>query len=106
MFRLGDFYEMFFEDAKIASKELGLTLTKRNKEKGQDVPLAGVPYHSVASYIAKLVEKGYSVAICEQVEDPKAATGIVKREVTRVITPGTIIDVDFLDKIIITISPV
>ena len=98
MFRLGDFYEMFFEDAKIASKELGLTLTKRNKEKGQDVPLAGVPYHSVASYIAKLVEKGYSVAICDQVEDPKSATGIVKREVTRVITPGTIIDVDFLDK--------
>ena len=98
MFRLGDFYEMFFEDAKIASKELELTLTKRNKEKGQDVPLAGVPYHSVASYIAKLVEKGYSVAICDQVEDPKFATGIVKREVTRVITPGTIIDVDFLDK--------
>ena len=98
MFRLGDFYEMFFEDAKIASKELGLTLTKRNKEKGQDVPLAGVPYHSVASYIAKLVEKGYSIAICDQVEDPKSATGIVKREVTRVITPGTIIDVDFLDK--------
>ena len=98
MFRLGDFYEMFFEDAKIASKELGLTLTKRNKEKGQDVPLAGVPYHSVASYIARLVEKGYNVAICDQVEDPKSATGIVKREVTRVITPGTIIDVDFLDK--------
>ena len=96
MYRLGDFYEMFFEDAKIASKELGLTLTKRNKEKGQDVPLAGVPYHSVASYIAKLVEKGYSIAICDQVEDPKSATGIVKREVTRVITPGTIIDVDFL----------
>ena len=98
MFRLGDFYEMFFEDAKTASKELGLTLTKRNREKGQDVPLAGVPYHSVASYIARLVEKGYSVAICDQVEDPKSATGIVKREVTRVITPGTIIDVDFLDK--------
>ncbi|WP_336162578.1 DNA mismatch repair protein MutS [Fusobacterium polymorphum] len=98
MFRLGDFYEMFFEDAKTASKELGLTLTKRNREKGQDVPLAGVPYHSVASYIAKLVEKGYSVAICDQVEDPKSVTGIVKREVTRVITPGTIIDVDFLDK--------
>lgn len=98
MFRLGDFYEMFFEDAKTASKELGLTLTKRNREKGQDVPLAGVPYHSVASYIAKLVEKGYSVAICDQVEDPKSATGIVRREVTRVITPGTIIDVDFLDK--------
>ena len=98
MFRLGDFYEMFFEDAKTASKELGLTLTKRNREKGQDVPLAGVPYHSVASYIARLVEKGYNVAICDQVEDPKSATGIVKREVTRVITPGTIIDVDFLDK--------
>lgn len=98
MYRLGDFYEMFFEDAKIASKELGLTLTKRNKEKGQDIPLAGVPYHSVASYIAKLVNKGYSVAICDQVEDPKSATGIVKREVTRVVTPGTVIDVDYLDK--------
>ena len=98
MFRLGDFYEMFFEDAKISAKELGLTLTTRNREKDYDVPLAGVPYHSVASYIAKLVEKGYSVAICEQVEDPKTAVGIVKREVTRVITPGTIIDTDFLDK--------
>ena len=93
MFRLGD-----FDDAKTASKELGLTLTTRNREKDQVVPLAGVPYHSVASYIAKLVDKGYSVAICDQVEDPKSATGIVKREVTRVITPGTIIDVDFLDK--------
>lgn len=98
MYRLGDFYEMFFDDAQIASKELGITLTKRNKEKGQDIPLAGVPYHSVASYIAKLVSKGYSVAICDQVEDPKSATGIVKREVTRVITPGTIIDVDYLEK--------
>ena len=98
MYRLGDFYEMFFEDAKIVSQELGLTLTARNKEKGQDVPLAGVPYHSVASYIAKLVAKGYSVAICEQVEDPKLATGIVKREVTRVITPGTMIDTDYLEQ--------
>ncbi len=98
MYRLGDFYEMFFEDAKIASKELGLTLTARNKEKGQDIPLAGVPYHSVASYIAKLVAKGYSIAICDQVEDPKMATGIVKREVTRVITPGTMIDVDYLEQ--------
>src|SRR3712207_7189048 len=71
LFRLGDFYEMFFEDAKIASKELGLTLTSRNREKGQDVPLAGVPYHSVASYVAKLLEKGYTVAVCDQVEDPK-----------------------------------
>lgn len=98
MYRLGDFYEMFFEDAVTASKELGITLTTRNKEKGQEVPLAGVPYHSVASYIAKLVAKGYSVAMCDQVEDPKEAKGIVKREVTRVITPGTFTDTDFLDK--------
>lgn len=97
-FRLGDFYEMFFDDAVIASKELGLTLTSRNREKGQDVPLAGVPYHSVSSYIAKLVNKGYKVAICEQVEDPKSVKGIVKREVVRVITPGTVIDTDYLDE--------
>ena len=97
-FRLGDFYEMFFDDAVTASKELGLTLTSRNREKGYDVPLAGIPYHSVASYIAKLVNRGYKVAICDQVEDPKSAKGIVKREVTRVITPGTIIDTDFLDE--------
>ncbi len=96
-FRLGDFYEMFFEDAVIASKELGITLTSRNKEKGQDVPLAGIPYHSSASYIAKLVRKGYKVAVCEQVEDPKTAKGIVKREVVKVITPGTVIDTDYLD---------
>ena len=89
---------MFFDDAVIASKELGLTLTSRNREKDQDVPLAGVPYHSVSSYIAKLVNKGYKVAICEQVEDPKSAKGIVKREVVRVITPGTVIDTDYLDE--------
>ncbi len=98
LFRLGDFYEMFFEDAVIASKELGLTLTSRNREKGYEVPLAGVPYHSVVSYIAKLVAKGHKVAICDQVEDSKSSKGIVKREVTRVITPGTIIDTDFLDE--------
>ncbi|MEF9932949.1 MAG: DNA mismatch repair protein MutS [Cetobacterium sp.] len=97
-FRLGDFYEMFFDDAVIASKELGLTLTSRNKEKGQEVPLAGIPYHSSASYIAKLVNKGYKVAICEQVEDPKEAKGIVKREVVRIITPGTVIDTEYLDE--------
>ena len=96
LYRMGDFYEMFYEDAKIASKELGLTLTKRNKK--TDVPLAGVPYHSVASYIAKLVGKGYKVAICEQVEDPKSAKGIVKRDVIRVITPGTVIDTEYLDE--------
>lgn len=96
-FRLGDFYEMFFEDAVKASKELGLTLTSRNKEKDENVPLAGVPYHSASSYITKLVSKGYKVAICEQVEDPKLAKGIVKREVVKVVTPGTVIDVDSLD---------
>ena len=96
-FRLGDFYEMFFEDAVKASKELGLTLTSRNKEKDANVPLAGVPYHSAGSYITKLVSKGYKVAICEQVEDPKAAKGIVKREVVKVVTPGTVVDVDSLD---------
>ena len=95
-YRMGDFYEMFYEDAKTASRELGLTLTKRNKK--TDVPLAGIPYHSAASYIAKLVEKGYKVAICEQVEDPKTAKGIVKRDVIRVITPGTIIDTEYLDE--------
>ena len=96
-FRLGDFYEMFFEDAKIASRELGLTLTSRNKEKGMKVPLAGVPYHSAAQYINRLVNKGYKVAMCEQVEDPKTAKGIVKREVVKIITPGTIIDIDSMD---------
>ena len=96
-FRLGDFYEMFFEDAKIVSKELGLTLTSRNREKGIQVPLAGVPYHSAAQYINKLVNKGYKVAMCEQVEDPKIAKGIVKREVVKIITPGTIIDIDSMD---------
>ncbi len=96
-FRLGDFYEMFYEDAIKASKELGLTLTSRNKEKDKDIPLAGVPYHTANPYIAKLISKGYKVAICEQTEDPKEAKGIVKREVIRIITPGTVMDVETLD---------
>ena len=96
-FRLGDFYEMFFEDAVKASRELGLTLTSRNKEKNADVPLAGIPFHSADSYITKLVSKGYKVAICEQTEDPKMAKGIVKREVVKIITPGTVVDVEALD---------
>ena len=96
-FRLGDFYEMFFEDAVKASRELGLTLTSRNKEKNVDIPLAGVPFHSADSYITKLVSKGYKVAICEQTEDPKIAKGIVKREVVKIITPGTVVDVEALD---------
>lgn len=90
-FRLGDFYEMFFEDAVVASQELGLVLTSR--ESGEDAPpMCGVPYHSADSYIARLVAKGYKVAICEQVEDPRLAKGLVRREVVRVITPGTITD--------------
>ena len=88
---------MFFEDAVKASKELGLTLTSRNKEKNADVPLAGIPFHSADSYITKLVSKGYKVAICEQIEDPKIAKGIVKREVVKIITPGTVVDVEALD---------
>ncbi len=94
-FRLGDFYEMFFDDAVLASKELELTLTGRDC--GQ-APMCGVPYHSAEGYIARLVEKGYRVAICEQTEDPAAAKGIVKREIVRVITPGTVIDDTMLEE--------
>ena len=97
-FRLGDFYEMFFEDALIASKELDITLTGKSYGQEERAPMCGVPYHSADSYISKLVEKGYKVAICEQVEDPKLAKGIVKREVVRIITPGTIIDNTVLDE--------
>ena len=89
-FRLGDFYEMFFEDAKIASKELELTLTGKACGQEERAPMCGVPFHAVESYIAKLVEKGYKVAICEQTEDPAQAKGIVKREVIQVVTPGTL----------------
>ncbi len=96
-FRLGDFYEMFFDDAKVASKELELTLTARNHSKGEKAPMCGVPYHSAENYIARLVAKGYKVAICEQVEDPAAAKGIVKRDVVRIITKGSIIENSMLD---------
>ena len=89
-FRLGDFYEMFFDDAILASKELELTLTGKNCGQEERAPMCGVPFHSAESYIAKLVEKGYKVAICEQVEDPKDAKGIVKREVIQIVTPGTV----------------
>ncbi|MBN1848606.1 MAG: DNA mismatch repair protein MutS [Deltaproteobacteria bacterium] len=91
-FRMGDFYEMFFEDAKIASKILGITLTSRGSHNGQKMPMCGVPHHSSRSYIAKLIESGKKVAICEQVEDPAKAKGIVKREVIRVVTPGSVLD--------------
>jgi len=88
-FRLGDFYELFFEDAKVAAKELEITLTARNKEKGVAVPMCGVPYHSADNYIARLIRKGFKVAICEQMEDARLAKKLVRREVTRVVTPGT-----------------
>jgi DNA mismatch repair protein MutS len=90
LFRMGDFYETFFEDAVLASKVLGIALTSRSKEGGKKVPLAGVPYHAVDTYIARLVRAGHKVAICEQVENPKEAKGLVKRKVVEVITPGTI----------------
>ena len=93
MYRLGDFYELFFDDALITSRELELTLTGRNCGLEERAPMCGVPFHAANSYIAKLVAKGYKVAICEQIEDPKEAKGIVKREVIRIITPGTI-DID------------
>ena len=100
MFRLGDFYEMFQEDAKLASQELDLTLTTRDrgKPKEEQVPMCGVPYHAVQSYLARLIGKGYKVAICEQMEDPALAKGLVQREVTRIVTPGTIIDDTMLDE--------
>ncbi len=91
-FRLGDFYELFFEDAVVAAKELEITLTSRNKEKGVAVPMCGVPYHSADNYIARLIRKGFKVAICEQMEDPRLAKQLVRREVTRVVTPGTAAD--------------
>ena len=95
-FRLGDFYEMFMEDAVTASRVLDITLTSRNKGAVEEVPLCGIPYHSCQPYIARLVENGYKVAVCEQVEDPKVAKGIVKREVVRVVTPGLVVDTDTL----------
>lgn len=90
LFRLGDFYELFFEDAVTAARELEITLTSRSKEKG--IPMCGVPYHAAEGYIARLIQKGYRVAICDQVEDPRVAKKLVKREITRVVTPGTATD--------------
>jgi DNA mismatch repair protein MutS len=91
-FRLGDFYELFFDDAVVAARELQITLTSRNKEKGLAIPMCGVPYHAAEGYIARLIRKGFKVAICDQVEDPRLAKKLVRREVTRVVTPGTAAD--------------
>ncbi|MGB4473193.1 MAG: DNA mismatch repair protein MutS, partial [Limnochordia bacterium] len=91
-FRLGDFYELFGEDAKIASKVLEITLTTRDRNAENPVPMCGVPYHAVDGYLEKLVSQGFKVAICEQLEDPKRAKGVVKRDVIRVVTPGTFLE--------------
>src|SRR5437016_4244787 len=96
MFRLGDFYELFFEDAITAARELEITLTSRNKEKDQPIPMCGVPYHSAENYIARLIQKGYRVAVCDQTEDPQFAKKLVRREVTRIVTPGTAMNAQLL----------
>ena len=99
-FRLGDFYEMFRDDAKIAAKELDLALTTRDRGKPQEerTPMCGVPYHSAEAYIARLIAKGYKVAICEQMEDPALAKGLVERDIVRIVTPGTVMDESMLDE--------
>ena len=97
-YRLGDFYEMFFEDALTCSKELEITLTGKSCGLEERAPMCGIPYHAVEGYLSKLISKGYKVAICEQVEDPKAAKGLVKREVVRIVTPGTNINTQSLDE--------
>src|SRR6188472_647740 len=99
LFRMGDFYEIFYEDALVASRALELTLTSRSKDtNGGGIPMCGVPFHAVDGYIARLVKKGFRVAICDQVEDPKKAKGIVKREIVRVVSPGTLTDSQHLDE--------
>ena len=97
-FRLGDFYEMFFEDAKIASEELDLTLTGRDCGLDERAPMCGVPHHSCEAYIARLIAKGYKVAICEQMEDPSKAKGLVTRDVVRIVSPGTVIEGSILEE--------
>ena len=97
-YRLGDFYEMFFEDALVASKELEITLTGKNCGTEERAPMCGIPHHAMEGYLTKLVSRGYRVAICEQVEDPALTKGIVKRDIIRVITPGTVIEGSMLDE--------
>ncbi|MGH7753344.1 MAG: DNA mismatch repair protein MutS, partial [Gemmatimonadales bacterium] len=97
-FRMGDFYEMFFEDAQLASRELGLTLTSRNNGGAANVPMAGVPVKAATEYLRRLIAGGHRVAICEQVEDPKLAKGVVRRDVVEVVTPGTVLTEDWLDR--------
>jgi DNA mismatch repair protein MutS len=96
LFRLGDFYELFFEDAVTASRELEITLTARHKDSEQPVPMCGVPYHAADGYIARLLRKGHKVAICDQMEPPQKGSKLVRREVTRIVTPGTVTDSNLL----------
>src|SRR6187200_3178075 len=97
-FRMGDFYEIFYEDALTAARALELTLTSRSKDsRGGAIPMCGVPYHAGDGYIARLVTNGFRVAVCEQIEDPRKAKGVVKREVVRVVSPGTLTDAGYLD---------
>ena len=98
-FRVGDFYEMFYEDAQEASRLLSIALTSRDKQSPDPVPLCGVPYHAATGYIAKLLKAGRTVALCEQVEDPKLAKGLVRREVVRLYTPGTLVETEFLSPV-------
>ena len=98
LFRMGDFYETFDNDARLISRELEIALTSREMGKGTRVPLAGIPYHALDGYLAKLIKKGYRVAICEQTSDPATSRGIVDREVVRVVTPGTVIEDSILDR--------
>src|SRR5690554_6196227 len=97
-YRMGDFYELFFDDARRAAALLDITLTARGKSGGQPIPMAGVPYHAAEAYLAKLVRQGESVAICEQIGDPAASKGLVERRVTRVVTPGTLTDEALLNE--------
>ena len=92
LFRLGDFYELFYEDAIVASRELQITLTSRNRESGEPIPMCGVPYHAAETYIARLLRAGYKIAVCDQMEQPGPGKRLVRREVVRVITPGTATD--------------
>src|SRR3954453_23531512 len=96
MFRLGDFYELFFEDAVTAARELEITLTARNKEKGAAIPMCGVPFHAAEGYISRLIQKGYRVAICDQMEDARLTKTLVKSEVPRVVPPGTAMDANLV----------
>ena len=98
-FRVGDFYEMFYQDAQEASRILSIALTSRDKNSPDPVPLCGVPYHAATGYIAKLLKAGRTVALCEQVEDPKLAKGLVRREVVRLYTPGTLVETEFLSPV-------